>query len=467
MNSLDKFKKYMITEFLAEVAPLVADHAEGATLTDAAGRTYVDAFAGISVCNAGHNNPEVVAAARAQLGKLVHCGTYLLPHAPAADLAELLAEITPTAPQPRAAVPHPTSQPGACPPDVEKAAVPHRLIKTFFGNSGAEANEAAMRLVRQATGKRGFVALDGAFHGRTLATLSISGLPSRKVGGGPYLPDVAFLPAPYCYRCALGLKPESCNLACAAALEEKIKSASDGGVAAMFAEPVQGEGGIIVPPKGWFPAIKKMLERHGVLLVVDEVQTGFGRTGSMFAIEAEGVEPDIITLGKGIADGFPLSAMVTRPDIAAAFHPGDHLSTFGGNPICCAAALATIRFYQREKLPAQAARKGAWLMAELRRRLGNNPRVGEVRGRGLMIGVELVERAVPSALSNAAPPDAVLARKVVTNCRERGVLIGLGGAGGNVLRIQPPLVISDDQLAQVADTVVSALGGFPAAARQA
>ena len=322
-----------------------------------------------------------------------------------------------------------------------------------------------MRLAKQFTGKHGFIALDGAFHGRTLATLSISGLPSRKRGGGPYMPDVSFLPAPYCYRCALGLKPESCNLACAAALEEKINFAKHSGVAALFVEPVQGEGGIIVPPKGWFAAIKKILDLHGVLLVADEVQTGFGRTGHMFAIEAEGVEPDIITLGKGIADGFPLSAMVTRPDIAAAFHPGDHLSTFGGNPVCCAAALATIHFYQRENLPAQAARKGAWLIGELRRRLENNPRVGEVRGRGLMIGVELVERAVPgapcappSALNHAAPaPDAAFAKKIVKDCRERGVLIGLGGRDGNVLRIQPPLVINDAQLAQVADTLAAVL----------
>ena len=421
MNHHEKYKKYVITEFLSAVEPFVADRAEGATLTDEAGRTYVDGFAGIAVCNAGHGNVEVLSAARTQMEKLVHCGTYLYPHAPAADLAERLAQIT-----------------------------PGRLEKSFFGNSGAEANEAAIRLAKQFTGKAEFLALTGAFHGRSLATLSVSGLAGRKRRGGPYMPGVAFLPAPYCYRCPLGLKPESCGLACADMVEDVLRMETSGDVAALIAEPIQGEGGIIVPPRGYFTRLKAVLDAHGILLIVDEVQTGFGRTGRMFAIEAEGVEPDILTLGKGIANGFPLSAMVTRPEIAAAFKPGDHLSTFGGNPVCCAASLAAIGFYQREDLPAQAAAKGERFMEALRTLLGHDPRVGEIRGRGLMIGVELV-------LDAARTPAPQLARQVRDLCREDGVLIGTGGSFGNVLRIQPPLVIADSQLDRIALTVRKAL----------
>jgi 4-aminobutyrate aminotransferase-like enzyme len=233
-------------------------------------------------------------------------------------------------------------------------------------------------------------------------------------------------------------------------IEDILRCATSGAAAALIAEPIQGEGGIIVPPKGYFAAVKQILDRRGLLLIADEVQTGFCRTGTMFAVEHEGIEPDMITLGKGIANGLPLSAMVTRREIAAAFKPGDHLSTFGGNPVCCAASLAAIGFYQRERLAERSREKGEWLAAELRRRLEADRRVGEVRSRGLMIGIELVKDA-----SKAPAPE--LAGKVQTLCRDSGVLLGLGGIFGNVIRIQPPLVIGDDQLAQVADALCAAL----------
>lgn len=421
MNTFDKYKEFVITEFLGAVQPPAMARGRGAVLVGEDGREYVDAFAGIAVVNAGHAHAEIIAAAKAQMDKLIHCGTYLHPHAPAADLAELLAQIT-----------------------------PGRLKKTFFGNSGAEANEAAIRLAKQHTGRTEFLALWGSFHGRTLATLSLSGLDSRKRGGGPYMPGVAFVPAPYCYRCPLGLKPESCGFACAEGIEDVLRAATSGSVAALIAEPVQGEGGIVVPPDGYFRVVRNVLDRHGILLIVDEVQTGFCRTGRMFAIEHDGVEPDMMTLGKGIADGFPLSAMITRPEISAAFKPGDHLSTFGGNPVCCAAALAAINFYRREKLAERSRDKGAWLIGELRRRLAKDPRVGDVRGRGLMVGVEL-------ATGKDKTPNPELAKAVRAACREKGVIIGLGGIFGNVLRIQPPLVITDDQVAAVADALCASL----------
>lgn len=421
MTTHDKFQRFMITEFLSEVDPVAVESARGAVITAEDGRRYVDAFAGISVCNAGHGCPEVIEAARRQMERLVHCGTYLHPNAPAADLAELLAELAPGG-----------------------------LSKSFFGNSGAEANEAAIRLAKQATGRAEFIALQGAFHGRTNATLALSGMAGRKRGGGPYMPGVAFAPAPYCRRCALEQTYPACNLACARAVEGLIRTATSGAPAAMVLEPIQGEGGIIVPPPGYLRAVKEVLDRHRALLIVDEVQTGFGRTGWMFAVEAEGVAPDLMTLGKGIANGFPLSAMITRPEIAAAFRPGDHLSTFGGNPVCCAAALATLRFHREHGLAQAARENGDRFIAELRRRLAPDRRVAEVRGRGLMIGVELVEPT-----SSAPAPE--LARRVRAGCRERGVLIGVGGLHGNVLRIQPPLVISDAELAQVAGTLQDAL----------
>lgn len=421
MNTFDKFKEYMITEFLAEVREPVVDHGRGAVLVGQDGREYVDAFAGIAVANAGHANPEIIAAAQKQMEKIIHCGTYLHPHAPAADLAELLAKIT-----------------------------YGRLKKSFFGNSGAEANEAAIRLAKQYTGKTEFIGLWGSFHGRSLATLSLSGLAGRKRGGGPYMSGVAFAPAPYCYRCPLGLDSEKCSLACVEAVEDVVRCATAGGVAGMLVEPIQGEGGIVVPPKGYFQALASLLKSKDILLIVDEVQTGFCRTGDMFAIEHEGVEPDLMTLGKGIAGGFPLSAMITRPEISAAFKPGDHLSTFGGNPVCCAASLAAIEFYRREKIAERARAKGDWLMSELRRTLKDDARVGDIRGRGLMIGIELV-----TGPDKTPAPD--LAKKVRSACLEKGVIIGVGGIYGNVLRIQPPLVIDEAQLQTVADAVRDAL----------
>jgi 4-aminobutyrate aminotransferase len=423
MDALEKFKEYVITEFLAEVGEPVIERGHGAVLVGRDGREYIDAFAGIAVANAGHANPEIVEAARSQMEKLIHCGTYLHPHAPAADLAEMLSLIA-----------------------------PGRLKKSFFGNSGAEANEAAIRLAKQHTGRTEFISLWGSFHGRTLATLSLSGMAGRKRGGGPYMPGVAFAPAPYCYRCPFALTPERCGFACAEAVEEIIRCATSGDVAAMIVEPVQGEGGIIVPPKGYFAALAAILEEHDILLIVDEVQTGFCRTGSFFAIEQEGVEPDLMTLGKGIAGGFPLSAMMTRPEIAAAFKPGDHLSTFGGNPVCCAAALAAIEFYRREEIADRSRDKGAWLLGELQERLEGDARVGDIRGRGLMIGVELVS-------DREKTPAADLAKSVRAACVEKGLLVGVGGLFGSVLRIQPPLVIEDAQLEAVADILHGALEG--------
>ncbi|MGB6471207.1 MAG: aspartate aminotransferase family protein, partial [Candidatus Acidiferrales bacterium] len=294
--------------------------------------------------------------------------------------------------------------------------------------------EGALKLARLYTGKHEIIALQGSFHGRTWGALSVTGNSGRKKRGGPYAPGIAFAPAPYPYRSRAATGEE-----CARSLEEIIRFATAGDVAAFLAEPVMGEGGIIVPPPDYFLEIKKVLDRHKILFVADEVQSGFGRTGAMFAIEHFGVEPDILVTAKGIADGFPLGAFTTRDEIAAAFQPGDHLSTFGGNPVCCAAALANIDVLEQEELPAKARETGKYAVERLRAMQERYPLIGDVRGLGLMIGVELVTDA-------KLTPAAAQAEAMREGCLKRGVLIGVGGVYGNVVRFQPPLVISKTQI---------------------
>ena len=416
----EKYREYLMTGFVKAVTPVVIDHAEGATVTDVNGRTYLDCFAGISVVNAGHCNPEVTAAAKAQIDKLVHCCSYVY-HVPAvADMAEKMAEIT-----------------------------PGRLKKTFFANSGAEAVEGALKLARLYTGKKEVISLEASFHGRTYATLSVTGNSGRKKRGGPYASGVAFAPAPYAYR-SQWESDERCGEECAKAVENVIRFHTSGDVAAFLAEPVMGEGGIIVPPRNYFKAVKEVLDRHGILFIADEVQSGFGRTGAMFAIEHYGVEPDIMATAKGIADGFPLGAFTSRDEIAAAFQPGDHLSTFGGNPVSCAAGLANIQFMQKHDLPGQAKRKGEYVIGKLRAMQSQLPIIGDVRGLGLMIGIEFVEDAKKT-------PATAKAEAAKAACLKNGLLLGVGGVYGNVLRLQPPLVITQEQLDRALDILEKAL----------
>src|SRR5436853_4508238 len=409
-NTIQKYKDYVMTGFLKSVAPIVIDRASGCTVVDANGREYLDCFSGISVVSAGHCNPQVIAAAKKQMDKLVHCSSYLYHVQPVADLAEKLAHIAP---------------PG--------------LTKTFFGNGGAEAIEGAMKLARLYTGKHEFISLHASFHGRSWGTLSVTGNVGRKRRGGPYAPGVTFAPAPYAYRSQWPNDPEECGRQCARAIEDVIRFTTSDDVAAFIAEPVMGEGGIIVPPPNYFREVKRILDQHGILFIVDEVQSGFARCGKMFAIEHYGVDPDILVTAKGIADGFPLSAFTTRPEIAAAYKPGDHLSTFGGNPVSCAAALANIQFMQDENLPARAAEIGEYAMKKLRDLQNQNPIIGEVRGLGLMIGVELVrdEKLTPASSEAEGLRDSLL---------KQGLLVGVGGIYGNVVRFQPPLIISKEQI---------------------
>jgi len=418
MDTREQYAQFLLPVVARGVEPVVVVSARGRTLTAADGRSYLDCFSGISVVNAGHNHPRILAAARAQMEQLVHCCSYVY-HVPVVgELAERLAGV-----------------------------VPGGLKKSFFCNSGAEANEGAMRLAKQATGRREVVALTYGFHGRTIGTLSITGNSARKKNNGPYLP-ASFAPAPYCYRCPLGLTYPSCGVACAESLKEVIRLQTAGDVAALVAEPILGEGGIITPPPEYFGIAARIFHEDGALFIVDEVQTGFGRTGKMFGIEHfAGADPDIVTMAKGIASGFPLGAFTARERVSEAMKPGDHLSTFGGNPISCAAALANIAVIEEEKLVENAARQGEWLLGQVRRFQEKTPLIGDVRGRGLMIGLELVRDR------RSKEPAAEEARALRATLRERGVLVGVGGNFGNVLRIQPPLSITADECDRVTTTL--------------
>jgi 4-aminobutyrate aminotransferase len=423
----EKYARYVNTSFVKGIEPVVFDRAEGVTVTARDGSTYLDCFSGISVVNAGHRNPRVTEAAKAQIDRYVHCASYIYYAAPVADLAESLARIS-----------------------------PGRLQKTFFGNSGAEAIEGSMRLARAYTGKHEFIALQMSFHGRTNATLSVTGNMARKTHGGPYLSGVAFAPVPYQYRCRYC--NGSCSLACADAVEDVIKYETSGDVAAFIAEPVMGEGGIIVPRDGYLQRIKEILDHYEILFIDDEVQSGFGRTGRMFAVEWSGVEPDIMAMAKGIADGFPLSGFIAPPEIADSFRPGEHLSTFGGNPVSCAAAIGNIEVMLQEDLPRRANELGQWALGRLQELAERHDLIGEVRGRGLMIGAELVKNR---GSKEPAPEQAAEIRRL---CREAGVLIGVGGQNGNVLRIQPPLVITNEELGRAVEVIDCALSSVTVAA---
>ncbi len=423
MDTTEKYARYVNISSVKAVEPVVVERASGAQIYDADGRVYLDCFAGIAVVNAGHVHPRVAQAAKAQIDQLIHACSYVYYVPTVADLAEVLAHIT-----------------------------PGTLQKTFFCNSGAEAIEGALRLAKVATGKREVIALQMAFHGRTYGSLSVTGNMARKTRGGPYMPGVAFAPAPYCYRCPLKLEPQSCGLACADAVEDTIRFQTSGDVAAFVVEPVLGEGGLIPLPQGYLARVKEILDRYGILLLVDEVQTGFGRTGKLFSIEyQEDVEPDIMTLAKGIADGFPLGAFIAPAAIADSFQPGEHLSTFGGNPVSCAAALANIAVLQEEHLVEHAAELGNWAIGELRKLQERHALIGDVRGQGLMIGIELVRDRVSK---EPAPEEANRVRHL---CREAGILVGVGGQYSNVVRLQPPLVITQEQLAQAIQAISTAL----------
>lgn len=402
--------------------PFAVGEATDTTLVTTEGDEYLDLFAGIAVTNVGHGHPDVVAAAKDQLDELVHTCSYMHQNPPVGELAERIAEIT-----------------------------PGQLQKSFFANSGTEAVEGALKLARKYTGSKEFVALEMSFHGRTLGSLALTGNSKYKRGMGPTINDVHHAPAPYQYRSASsGLSEGEYAEQAAAEVEHTIQSETSDDIAAIVVEPIMGEGGIIVPPTGWLERVKEIAHDHGALLIVDEVQTGYGRTGEMFASEHEGVVPDILLQAKGIADGLPLSAFTASAEVADSFEGGDHLSTFGGNPVACAGALASIDALQ-DGIIDNAAAHGQFLDENVVSLEDEFDIVGDVRGRGLMWGVELVTKDG----IDPAPETATAVKNTLRD--EHDILLGVGGFYKNVLRIQPPLTITRSELDRAVNAIRTAI----------
>src|SRR6266481_6083075 len=402
--------------------PLVVDRGEGCMVIDVDGNRFLDFNAGIAVVSTGHCHPCVVKAIQEQAARLIHMSGTDFYYENMVDLAEKLAAIAP-------------------------GDTPRRV---YFGNSGAEAAEAALKLARYYTGRHRFIAFTGAFHGRTMGALSLTASKAvQRRGFGPLVPGVHHTPYAYCYRCAYGKTPDTCAVECATVIETQLVKtiAPADEVAAIVLEPVQGEGGYIVPPPKFIEELERIASKYGMLLIFDEVQSGMGRTGKMWAADHLGVVPDILAVAKGIASGMPLSATVARAEIMQ-WPPGSHASTFGGNPVSVAASLATIELLERE-LVANAATVGARMKARLSEFPQRFPHVGDVRGLGLMIGVELVK---DQATKERAPE---LRDRVVQMCFERGLL--LLGAGPNTLRLSPPLVLTSEQADWAVDTLAECL----------
>jgi 4-aminobutyrate aminotransferase len=391
---------------------LPADRAAGVYVYGCDGRRYLDFLSGFGACNAGHNHPRVVAAAREEMARMVHAPVGVIAHEPLLRLAWELGQITPG---------------GA--------------DMFFFGNSGAEAVEGALKLARYVTGRRGIVACLGGFHGRTLGAAAVTtSKATYRTGHGPFLPDVYFARFPYPYRSSAP-DAEACAQEALEDLErlfEYVIAPED--VAGLLVEPVQGEGGYVIPPRSWLAALRELCDRHGILLIFDEVQTGFGRTGEWFAAQAFGVEPDIVCLAKGIANGFPLGATAARRDIMGQWGAASHGTTYGGNPISCAAALATLDVMREENLRENARAQGETMLESLRELQAESPIVGDVRGIGLMVAAEFVKPGTDKE------PNTAAVRRILERALEGGLLLYPCGHWTQTIRLIPPLTITGEQV---------------------
>jgi 4-aminobutyrate aminotransferase len=402
--------------------PLVAKRGEGAMVEDVDGNRFLDFNAGIAVVATGHCHPRVVKAVQEQAARLIHMSGTDFYYEEMVALAEKLA--------------------GIAPGDLAR--------RVSFGNSGAEAIEGSIKLARWATGRDKIIAFYGGFHGRTLGALSLTARKAvQRAGFGPLLPGVVHAPYPNCYRCPFGQTPEHCAVECVGFIENTILKtvAPPTETAAILVEPVQGEGGYIVPPRKFFDELTRVARRYGILLIFDEVQSGMGRTGRMWAADHFFAVPDIVAVAKGIASGLPLAATVARADLMT-WPPGAHASTFGGNPVACAAALATIALLE-EELIDNAAQMGAFLMDRMRDWPRRFAHVGQVRGLGLMIGIELVR----DQESREQAPE--IRDRVVQLAFQRGLLVL--GAGDNNIRLCPPLVVTREQCAFALETLEECL----------
>lgn len=411
---LEKKKKY-IMPCLAHFYKKPREFVKGEMqyLYDSEGRKYLDCFAGVSVINCGHCNPEISSKVAKQVQTLQHvCNIYLTENF--VNLAERLAQVTPG--------------------DIQK---------TFFCSTGTEANEGSCLLAEIYTKSSEFIALRNGLHGRTKLTMSLTGIGMWRTDPNP-VGGINFAPNAYCYRCPLGKKYPECDLACANEIETIIKTATSGHPAAFIAEPIQGNAGIVVPPKGYFKRVMEILKQHGTLFIADEVQTGFARTGKMFAIENWDVVPDIMSVAKALGNGAPISAFMSTAKIADSYtQPG--ASTLGGNPVSTTAGLAVLDYIEKHNLMKNAQERGKQLKSGLMELQKRHPVIGDVRGIGLMVGAEFVN-------PDKSPAPDVL-DDVLEELKDRGFIIGKNGIGRNVMAFQPPLVITEKDI----DDVLNAL----------
>lgn len=413
---------------------IVLDHAHGAEAWDVEGNRYVDFAGGIGTLNVGHTPAEVVEAIRDQSEKLIHACFSVAIYEPYVDLARRLSQLVPSR-SPR---------------------------KAMFLNSGAEAVENAVKIARAATGRRGIISFQNAFHGRTLMAMTLTGKDRPyKLGFGPFAPDVYHATFPYAYRCprqtcAHNGGTSECAIENGDELEQILAAHGPAEIAAIIVEPVQGEGGFVVAPAGFLRKVREICDREGIVMIADEVQTGFGRTGQMFAIEHSGVEPDIIVLAKSLSAGMPLGAVVGKAEIMDAPGVGGIGGTFGGNPVACRAALAVLDLFERDKLVDRAQHIGQRVFERFHSMQERYPLIGEVRGLGAMVAMELVKDRVTKE------PASEETAEIIHRCHDAGLIIIKAGLYDNVIRVLVPLVVTDDQLREGLDILERELAAVQA-----
>jgi 4-aminobutyrate aminotransferase len=406
---------------------LPVDHGEGSWLVTPDGERYLDYTSGIGVTSTGHAHPRVVAAVQAQAARLLHGQQNIVYHEPGLRLHDRLAHLLPGGPW-----------------------------SAFLSNSGAEAVEAAVKLARVATGRPAVIAFRYGFHGRTAQAMALTAAKDVYRGAFEPLPGSVYHASyPYCYRASGGPHdPAGCTCDWEAQLDLLFHQlVFPDRVAAIIVEPVMGEGGYIVPPPGFLPRLREITREHGILLIADEVQTGFGRTGEIFAVRHWDVEPDILVMAKGIASGLPLSGILARADIMAKFPPGSHGGTYGGNVVACAAALATLEVIEDEGLVRNAAERGRQLLDGLRALAAKHPSIGDVRGLGLMVAIELVKPGE----GDGRVPDAAMTKRIQGACFDRRLMLLTAGTYVNVIRIIPPLVTTADEVTLALGIIAEAL----------
>ncbi len=395
---------------MSDQVPAVWQRAEGVVVEDVDGNTFIDFTSGVLVTNIGHCHPKQVAAIREQAGEVMNSYDFVNPWR--AQLAKKLVEIT-----------------------------ADNLDKAFILSTGGEAVEAAIKVARRYTGKYEVIAFHGAFHGRTYMAMSVGGKQGIKRDFGPMVPGVLHAPNAYCYRCIFDQKFPDCNYTCLRYLDRLIETESTGNVGTLITESYQGGAGSIIPPGEYMQRLKKWCEDRDILFILDEVQSSFGRTGKMFAYEHWGIKPNLLTLGKGIGSGVPISALVGESKIFDVLEPGSMSSTSGGNPLCSRAALTSIQVIEEEKLVEKSRKSGELMLDRLNEMMRKYEMIGDVRSMGLVAGVEIVKDKASKT------PDAAATKRITEEAFRRGlIMIAPIGFYGNVLRIAPPLVISEEHL---------------------